>query len=267
MTITDTDADADLEAQIGAYADRLFETGLAALEAVTVSLGRELHLYEHLATDGGVTAGELAAACRHRRPLRAGVARAASRRRAHRRDRTPRPTPTSGASGSPPPPRSACSAPRASPRSGPCSTCSQRSTASIPAALVDAYRTGGGIPYADYALHDAQGDFNRPAYVNLLASDWLTQIPGLVDRLQQRRGPRRRDRLRRGLGRDLLGPGVPRAAGRRLRQRRGIHRRGPQARRRGRCERPGQVRGHRRDPRPRRPASPSAPTTSSWPSR
>ena len=56
MTVTDT-IDADLEAQVGAYADRLFETGLAALEAVTISLGRELGLYEHLATDDGVTAG------------------------------------------------------------------------------------------------------------------------------------------------------------------------------------------------------------------
>ena len=58
MTITDT-TEADLEAQVGAYAERLFETGLAALEAITISLGRELGLYEHLADDGGVTAGEL----------------------------------------------------------------------------------------------------------------------------------------------------------------------------------------------------------------
>ena len=54
-----------------------------------------------------------------------------------------------------------------------------------PTALVDAYRSGGGIPYADYALHDAQGDFNRPAYVNLLATDWLTHLPGLVERLRR----------------------------------------------------------------------------------
>jgi 2-polyprenyl-3-methyl-5-hydroxy-6-metoxy-1,4-benzoquinol methylase len=54
----------------------------------------------------------------------------------------------------------------------------------FPSALVDAFRTGRGIPYAAYALHDAQGDFNRPAYVNLLASEWLSQIPGLTDRLQ-----------------------------------------------------------------------------------
>ena len=50
MTTTDTTdtTDVDLEAEIGAYADRLFETGLAALEAITISLGRQLGLYEHL---------------------------------------------------------------------------------------------------------------------------------------------------------------------------------------------------------------------------
>ena len=114
-----------------------------------------------------------------------------------------------------------------------------------PAALVDAYRTGAGIAYADYALHDAQGDFNRPAYVNLLASDWLAAVPGLTDRLEAPGATCRRDRLRRGLGRDLVGEGLPRAHGRRLRQRRRVHRRGPQARRRRRRRRPSPLRGHR----------------------
>ena len=47
----------------------------------------------------------------------------------------------------------------------------------FPAVSSTRYRTGGGIAYADYALHDAQGDFNRPAYVNLLASEWLADDP------------------------------------------------------------------------------------------
>ena len=63
MTITEpTQAPVDLEAQIGAYAEHLFGTGLAALEAVTISLGRELGLYQPLATDGGLTPAELGAA-------------------------------------------------------------------------------------------------------------------------------------------------------------------------------------------------------------
>ena len=59
MTDTDTIA-ADLEAQVGAYAERIFQTGLATLEAITISLGRELGLYQHLTEAGGLTPAELA---------------------------------------------------------------------------------------------------------------------------------------------------------------------------------------------------------------
>ena len=62
------------------------------------------------------------------------------------------------------PRRSACSDPRASPRSARCSTSCPRSTACSRPTSSRRSARGGGIPYADYALHDAQGDFNRPAY-------------------------------------------------------------------------------------------------------
>jgi hypothetical protein len=34
-------------------------------------------------------------------------------------------------------------------------------------ALLDAYRTGGGVPYEAYDLHEAVGAINRPQYVHL----------------------------------------------------------------------------------------------------
>ncbi len=181
MTITDTDA--DLEAQIGAYADRLFETGLAALEAVTVSLGRELHLYDHLATAGGLTAGELA----HRASIDPRYAKEWLEQQAAAgfvdvtasvADVDQRRFGLSAAA------QECLLRPDSLASVGPLFDLLPAINRVYPAALVDAYRSGGGIPYADYALHDAQGDINRPAYVNLLASDWLPQIPGLVDRLQ-----------------------------------------------------------------------------------
>jgi 2-polyprenyl-3-methyl-5-hydroxy-6-metoxy-1,4-benzoquinol methylase len=39
------------------------------------------------------------------------------------------------------------------------------------------------VPYADYGIHDAQGDFNRPVFVNLFATEWAPLVPGLVERL------------------------------------------------------------------------------------
>jgi SAM-dependent methyltransferase len=50
-------------------------------------------------------------------------------------------------------------------------------------ALLDAYRTGGGVPYEAYDLHEAVGAINRPQFVNL-AGDWLASIPEVDARLR-----------------------------------------------------------------------------------
>src|SRR5688572_4600023 len=57
-----TTTEIDIEAQVGAYAEKIFGTALAAFEAFTISLGRELGLYQHLQAGDGLTAAELAAA-------------------------------------------------------------------------------------------------------------------------------------------------------------------------------------------------------------
>jgi hypothetical protein len=53
-------------------------------------------------------------------------------------------------------------------------------------AVIDAFRTGAGVPFADFgdAVRDAQAAFNRPAFVNDLAATWLPAVPGLVEQLQ-----------------------------------------------------------------------------------
>ncbi len=53
-------------------------------------------------------------------------------------------------------------------------------------ALLDAYRTGGGVPYEDYGadLHEGVAGFNRPGIVHLLAQDWLPAMPDVHARLQ-----------------------------------------------------------------------------------
>ncbi len=51
--------------------------------------------------------------------------------------------------------------------------------------LLDAYRTGGGVPYAAYGadFRDGQAGFNRPTFVHQLASSWLTVFPDVHARL------------------------------------------------------------------------------------
>jgi hypothetical protein len=52
-------------------------------------------------------------------------------------------------------------------------------------AVLEAFRSGGGVPYADYGadLHEGQARFSRPLFDNLLATDWLPAIPAIHDRL------------------------------------------------------------------------------------
>jgi SAM-dependent methyltransferase len=52
--------------------------------------------------------------------------------------------------------------------------------------LLAAFRTGAGVPYADYGrdLHEGQAGMTRPQLVNLLAQEWIPAMPDIADRLQ-----------------------------------------------------------------------------------
>jgi 2-polyprenyl-3-methyl-5-hydroxy-6-metoxy-1,4-benzoquinol methylase len=52
-------------------------------------------------------------------------------------------------------------------------------------AVLEAFRTGDGVPYADYGadLHEGQARFTQPLFDNLLATDWLPAVPAIHDRL------------------------------------------------------------------------------------
>ena len=53
-------------------------------------------------------------------------------------------------------------------------------------ALLQAFRTGDGVPYADYGadLHEGQARFTRPMFENLIGSEWLPAIPDVDARLR-----------------------------------------------------------------------------------
>jgi 2-polyprenyl-3-methyl-5-hydroxy-6-metoxy-1,4-benzoquinol methylase len=52
-------------------------------------------------------------------------------------------------------------------------------------AVMDAFTTGGGVPYADYDgdFCEGQGRMNRAMFVNLLGSEWLPQVADVHARL------------------------------------------------------------------------------------
>jgi SAM-dependent methyltransferase len=54
-------------------------------------------------------------------------------------------------------------------------------------ALLDAYRSGGGVPYAEYGddLREGQGAINYPAFFHQLPTEWLPAMPDVHARLQE----------------------------------------------------------------------------------
>jgi SAM-dependent methyltransferase len=59
--------------------------------------------------------------------------------------------------------------------------------------LLDAFRTGSGIPYERYGAEavSAQAALNRPAFVNSLVAEWLPAMPDVLARLEDSARPAR----------------------------------------------------------------------------
>ncbi len=54
------------------------------------------------------------------------------------------------------------------------------------AAVLEAFRTGGGVPYPDYGedIREGIAYANRAMFVNLMGTEWLPAVPDLHERLQ-----------------------------------------------------------------------------------
>ena len=59
-------------------------------------------------------------------------------------------------------------------------------TLSIMPQLLDAFRSGSGVPYRDYGpdAREGQGDTNRTQFINFLGTEWLPAVPDVHERLQ-----------------------------------------------------------------------------------
>jgi len=167
-----------------AFVERLFGAALSTLDIYSVYLGDRLGLYKALAKAGPATAGELAGrAGIHARYAREWLEQQAVSEvldvddPAKPEDQRRYSLPAAHAEALIDPESPFSMAPLA------------RAFASIGTVLpkvMDAYRSGGGVPWADYGADgiEAQGDFNRPWLVRQFGTEYLPSIADLHARLQ-----------------------------------------------------------------------------------
>ncbi len=165
-------------------AGRVFEATIAAFDILAIHIGDRLGLYRALAEGGPATAVELAARTRiHPRYAREWLEQQAATGLLvaengvadgdARRFRVP-----------------AAVAEAFTERDSPYSVAPMATSlvacAGVMPELLEAYRTGGGVPWAAYGsdMVDAQGDFNRPWLLASLGSEYLPSIPDIDARLR-----------------------------------------------------------------------------------
>ena len=167
-----------------ALVGRLFEAAISTLDVFSVYVGDRLGLYRALADRGSATPGELAAATgTHERYVREWLEQQAATGILEVEDTAAEAT-----------------ARRYRVPLGHREVLLERdslnwlagllrlvvgATKPLPA-LLQAFRTGGGVPYPDYGPDTLEGiaEMNRPMFLNLLGTAWLPAIPDVHARLQ-----------------------------------------------------------------------------------
>jgi len=167
-----------------ALGERLFEATVGALDVLGVYLGDRLGLYRSLAREGRMTSLELASATStHERYVREWLEQQASSGILEVDDAA-----------------AAAQARRYALPAGHDEALLDESSLNYMApigrllvactrpleALLRAFRTGDGVPYAEYGtdLHEGQAGFTRPMFDHLLGSEWLPSIPDVDSRLR-----------------------------------------------------------------------------------
>ncbi|HEV2785712.1 MAG TPA: class I SAM-dependent methyltransferase [Solirubrobacteraceae bacterium] len=168
-----------------ALAERLFAAALGALELFSVYLGAELGLYRALIGNGPLTADGLARA--------AGIAPRYAREWLEQQavaglldvDDPAAPAEARRYALGPEHAR-VLAAPDDAAHVAPFAHLLAGIGQALPR-VVDAYRTGGGVPYHAYGrdFRHGQGAINRPAFTHELPTEWLSAMPDVVDRLRR----------------------------------------------------------------------------------
>jgi ubiquinone/menaquinone biosynthesis C-methylase UbiE len=177
---TSTDVDQRRDALVG----RLFEATVQAMDVFAVYLGDRLGLYRALAERGALTSGELAAATgTHERYAREWLEQQAASGILEVEDAE---ADAQERRFSLPPGHEEALVDETSlnyvaPVGKLMAACAKPLDA-----VLRAFRSGEGVPYADYRtdLHEGQAAFTRPMFENLLGNEWLPAIPQVHERLR-----------------------------------------------------------------------------------
>ncbi len=178
MTTTDQLTSTD---PVEELAGRVFSSGVAALELTTVYLGQQLGLYQVLADHGPVTAARLAELA----GIDARYAREWLQAQALTGYVTADQPDLERARFTLVPGGREVFVDVLSPTYlAPLAQAVAATTRVLPD-LVEAYRTGAGLPYGAYGPDavDAQGALNRPAFAHELVSAWIPAMPSVAERL------------------------------------------------------------------------------------
>jgi SAM-dependent methyltransferase len=166
----------EIETRRDALVERLFNATLGAFDLYAVYVGDRLGLYRALAAGGGLTPGELAVA--------AGIDERYAREWLEQQAVTGILSVTDGRFVLPAGHDEALIDEASLAFAAPFARFAAAVARPLPQ-LVEAFRTGAGIPYADYGedLCGAQASFTRPLFEQLLGSEWLPSIEDVDARL------------------------------------------------------------------------------------
>jgi 2-polyprenyl-3-methyl-5-hydroxy-6-metoxy-1,4-benzoquinol methylase len=169
------------EAEVEGFSSKLFMAALATLELANVELGVRLGLYEALAGAGPVTASQLASA--------AGIAERYAREWLEQQAAAGV-VEVGDAAESPDERRFTLSNAHAHVLLDQDSeACMQPCAAVVPwvgraiELMEGAFRSGDGVAFGQFALHDVQAAFTRPVFANHLTQTWLPALPELQAQL------------------------------------------------------------------------------------
>ena len=170
-----------------ALADRLFGSVLGTLDIVTVHIGDQLGLYDLLHRDGPLDVDAVAARSgMHRRYAREWLEQQAVAGFVDVEN--PAAPPYERRYSLDDAHAAVLCDPDSLAYSTPFARMMVAATAQLPA-LLDAYRTGGGVGWSDYGplMRTAQGEANRPLFLGPLGDEWLPALPD-VDAALRRGG-------------------------------------------------------------------------------